>query len=45
MAQVLRALRSDDKTLFLVYTCVWQKDAAKIFKVPRAPRYVTPAGQ
>ena len=36
------ALRSDGKTLFLVYTYVWQEDVAKIFKVPGAPRNVNP---
>ena len=36
------ALRSDGKTLFLVYTYVWQEDVAKISKVPGAPRNVNP---
>ena len=40
---VPRALRSDGKTLFLVYTYVWPKDVAKISKVPRAPRNVNQA--
>ena len=37
------ALRSDGKTLFLVYTYVWQEDVAKIYEVPGAPRNVNPA--
>ena len=37
------ALRSDGKTLFLVYTYVWQENVAKIFEVPGAPRNVNPA--
>ena len=37
------ALRSDGKTLFLVYTYVWLEDVAKISKVPGAPRNVNPA--
>ena len=37
------ALRSDGKTLFLVYTYVWQEDVAKIFKVPGASRNVNTA--
>ena len=28
---------------FLVFTCIWQKDVAKIPKVPGAPRNVNPA--
>ena len=26
--------------LFLIFTCIWQEDVAKIFKVPRAPHNV-----
>ena len=34
--------RSDGET-FLVYTYIWQKDVAIIFKLPGASRNITPA--
>ena len=37
------ALRSDGKTLFLVYTYIWQENVADISKVPGAPRNLNPA--
>ena len=36
-------LHSDGKTLFLVYTYVWQEDVANISQVPGGRRNVNPA--
>ena len=36
--------RSELETLVLVLTYIWKKDVATIFKVPRAPHNVNPAG-
>ena len=45
MAQYqLRTQRSNHK-IFMVFTYIWQKDVAKIFKVPGAQRDVNPARQ